>query len=374
LQFYSQPKSSLRLCLFTPESALHPLLKMLDSSPHLISLEACLYIGQNYMPLFGKLETLDHFSSLKLSICPATRSSLNQNLNTFGEYFTKIKSLKELQLDFKNVKQTNILTYDFMDNLKVLSQLQHLTLSFGFSIVDNEVLDSLSRSLSSLSHLQSFRFAAFSRAETISALSYRIVDLFKALKLRKSLRALDLDFENLGKNIDNLALLKLCETLESLLELRKFKFNVQNSKIDDQGISKLAKTLTKNVNLEKISIDLSFEEKIENDTLIAFLKGLYDLKHLREIDLSLSCYRIDISTFGAATLILNKLRNLSFFKLKLRLAMKSSYIESKVEGFLEQQHQYKKVFKFELSTFWIFWIEYFSVNFLQRYMTDLNVK
>jgi len=348
LQSYPRPKSSLCLSSLSSESTVPILVEMLNSSPYLSSLEARLNLTEDYMLLFDKLETLDHLSSLQLAISSPDKNSPDsyRSSKSFREYFDRVKSLKELQLSLTRINQANVITYNFIDNLRVFTQLQRLSLNFDFSNVDNEALYLLAQCLSYFSDLQTFKLATFQPIGDRHGPSYRIIDLVEALKFRKSLKLLHLEFQNLGQNIANMTILKLCETLENLIELREFKLNAQSSQIDDQGIIKFAKALPKSHNLEKISIDLCFGVKIENDTLIELLKSFSLLTHLRRIDLSLSCSEINLTTYETIILLLNKLRSLSFFRMKLILVKKASDIEAKLEELLEHQHQFQKVFKF----------------------------
>jgi len=133
---------------------------MLNRSPYLSSLVVQLDLAGNYMFLFDKLETLNHFSSLQLTInAPMKRNLDGHELSkSYGECFARVRSLKELQLSLTDIKQANIIAYNFMDKLKVFTQLQKLSLNFDFSNLNDEAIYRLSQSLSCFSDLKSFKF------------------------------------------------------------------------------------------------------------------------------------------------------------------------------------------------------------------------
>jgi len=349
LQSYPQPKASLRLQSFISESTIPLVLNILDHSLHLVSFGVQLHLTQDYRPLFDKLAALNHLSSLNLLIngsddVPSSPSQCSQG---FGEYLNKVKTLKELELSLTNIEKADLVTFSFLNKLKTLSQLQRLSLNLEFSHIENEALYVLAHSLSSFSDLQNFTFSVHLPIGNIYEHYFRMTDIFEALKSSsKSLKTLSFHLQNMSRSLNNQKLFVLCETLEVLVELREFNMNAQRNVIDEQGVIKLAKTLSKNQNLEKINIDLSFGVKMENYTLIELLKSFSELKHLRQIDLNISCSEINLATYETVILLLNKLRNLSFFKLKLILDKKATDVKAKFEALLIDQEQYQRLFKF----------------------------
>jgi len=204
----------------------------------------------------------------------------------------------------------------------------------------------LAQSISSLPHLQSLKIILLRPHINPESLGYQISDLFSSLTSFKSLQALHIFMPHFGRHLENNALFTICDAIENLIELREFKLDTQRSQIDDKGVLKLSKTLPKLVNLENIKINLSLGVRKENDTLIALLRRLSVLKHLGRIDLGFSCSEMNLTTYSTMVLLLNRLRNLSYFKFELILANNNPEVKAKFEALLERQYQCKKEFKF----------------------------
>ncbi len=332
LQSYSHPKSS----LFLKSSS--ALVSILNHSPHLTSFTTQLDIVQDYTSLFDELETLDHLSSLKFIIFDHSRQR-SPSLKNFGK---TLVNLKELDLILSvSLEDANTINYTFIDALRFIPNLQQLTLKFNIANFDSDSFQLLAQSISSFSNLQSFKVTFYTHKIDLLPHGSQIPDLFKALGLLKTLKVLHLIFESLGQYLNNAAYKTLCDTLENLAELRDLKIEAQRSEIDDQAIIKLAKTLPKLLNLKSISIDLFFGGSMENDTLTQLLKSLTTLKRLGKIDLNLSCYRVELTTYETVILLLNKLRSLCFCRLNVFSSKKNPGVQSKFQELLLCQYQYQ---------------------------------
>jgi len=345
LQSYPHPKSSLHFDVLSFKSTVPLLLSMLDSSPHLISLEARLNLAQDYPSLFEKLETLGFLSSLKLTV-DGDSTGLSRSWTNFGKILV---NLKEFNLFLTNsIQDADIINYTFINTLRLLPHLQQLSLKFDIANFDFDSVYLLTQSISSLSNLQGFKIEFYMSSTQKFPFSSRIPDLFKALSSLEFLRVLHLTFSHLGEYLDNKAFLVLSHALEQLAGLKELKICALSSKVDDQGIIKLSKTLPKCINLEHIHIDLRSGLKIENETLIIFMKSFATLKHLAKLDLSISCYKINLTTYETVILLLNQLRSLCFCRLKFLSPKKNLDVELRFQELLINQHQYQGVCKFFL--------------------------
>jgi len=343
LQTYSHPKSSLHLNSLITDSVVPSLLSMLNSSPHLTSLTAQLKLTRDYSLLLDKLTTLDHLSSLRLIIRHTDRnySHPNQCFKDFGEYLQKIKALKELELSLVGLPEVNL----FIEKLSLFSDLQRFFLRIDLASLKNETVSLLAHSLCSFSNLQSFKLMAYPTINKNSIQSDQISNLFKALSSLKSLKVLHLILQSYEQHIDNTVLLTLCDALENLRELRELKFGAKRSEFNHEGVDKLAITLSKLINLEKIGVDLSLGVKTKNGHLPVFLKSFSALNHLEEIELSISYCELNIASYEIMILLLNQLRNLHFFTLLLKYAEKTPDAESKFEALLTDQYRYQNLLK-----------------------------
>jgi len=323
------------------------LLDTLESSPHLTSFSYDLDWTQDYASLFDKLATLGHLSSLKFNIrgCNLASSKPHKCFRSLGESLHKIKALNGLQLSLASTPESSI----FLVNLSLLSQLQQFSFEMDSPNLSDQTVNLLTELLYSFAHLKSFKFTIYLALGNKPGRSSRLPDLFRGVGSLKFLKTLELTLKLSDKYMDDKTYLVLFDALASLTELTQFKLEGPRNCINDKGVIKLANSLSKLVNLEKIGIDISPGLKIENETFIELLNSFSNLKRLRRIDLRIFCSGLDLATSQTVILLLNKLRNLLFFKFAVQVPFKAPNMMPKFEDFLLDQKQYQNMCAFSFD-------------------------